>query len=282
MTELVVRRLLVDLEAPIGRHWCGGDAFRTALFNALSMSFPVGEQFFIDAVRRGIDALEPASRQTFEAEARGFIGQEAAHRRVHALFNAHLARQGLVNDWEPRAAARLALLEGVDPRHWLAITAANEHFTAILAEWLLGNDGVLYGAEPRLRTMWQWHSAEEAEHCSTAFELYRAVGGDHAWRVRWFRRVTLIFVADTLRQTVANLRRDGTLWRWRTGRSAVSLLFGRGGLVRHAFAPWRAWFRRDFHPCQLRSERSSRWLSENRASWSAVGGSRSRAAFNSR
>ena len=49
MTELVVRRLLIDMQAPIARHWCGGDAFRTALFNALSMSFPVGEQFFIDA-----------------------------------------------------------------------------------------------------------------------------------------------------------------------------------------------------------------------------------------
>ena len=46
-------RLLIDLEAPIARHWNGGDAFRTAYFNALSMSFPVGEQFFIDSVRDG-------------------------------------------------------------------------------------------------------------------------------------------------------------------------------------------------------------------------------------
>jgi uncharacterized protein len=53
MTELVVRRLLVDLQTPLPRHWCGGDAFRTALFNALSMSFPVGEQFFIDSIRLG-------------------------------------------------------------------------------------------------------------------------------------------------------------------------------------------------------------------------------------
>ena len=45
MTELVVRRLLIDLETPFERHWCDGDPFRTALFNALSLSFPVGEQF---------------------------------------------------------------------------------------------------------------------------------------------------------------------------------------------------------------------------------------------
>jgi len=147
---------------------------------------------------------------------------------------------------------------------------------------LEAHDRVLDGVEPRLRTMWLWHSAEEAEHCSTAFDLYQALGGDHAWRVRWFRRITLIFVGDTLRQTVANLRRDGTLWRWRTWRSAASLLFGRGGLVRHASAPWRARFRRDFHPSQLRSERSSRWLSENRSSWSTVGRTPGDAALNSR
>ena len=43
MTDLVVRRLLIDMAAPIPRHWCAGDPFRTALLNALSMSFPVGE-----------------------------------------------------------------------------------------------------------------------------------------------------------------------------------------------------------------------------------------------
>ena len=35
---------------------CAGDAFLTAWFNALSMSFPVGEQFFIDSVRNGLQA----------------------------------------------------------------------------------------------------------------------------------------------------------------------------------------------------------------------------------
>jgi predicted metal-dependent hydrolase len=271
MAEPIVRRLLVDLDAPFARHWCGGDAFRTALFNALSMSFPAGEQFFIDSVRRGLEALDPPQRRAFEPEARGFIGQEATHRRIHALFNAQLERLGLVNDWEPRAAARLKLLEGADPRHWLAITAANEHFTAILAEWLLRNADLLGDTEPRLRTMWLWHSAEESEHRSTAFDLYRALGGDETWRLRWFRRVTFIFVGDTLRQTVANLRRDGTLWQWRTWRSAASFLFGARGLVRQTFAPWRAYRRADFHPDALRSDLSNRWLRENAAAWSAVG-----------
>src|SRR6476659_9633795 len=90
MTDLVVRRLLVDMEQPIARHWCGGDAFRTALFNALSMSFPVGEQFFIDSVRDGSKALPPELQAKHQADVQGFIGQEATHRRLHALYNEHL------------------------------------------------------------------------------------------------------------------------------------------------------------------------------------------------
>lgn len=271
MTELIVRRLLIDLAPPVPRHWCGGDPFLTAWFNALSMSFPVGEQFFIDSVRNGLAALPADARAVWEPEVRGFVGQEATHRHIHALFNAQIAQHGLVNDWEPRARERLRLVEGADPRHGLAITAANEHFTALFAEWLLAHPAWLDHSEPRLQTLWLWHSAEEAEHKCTAFDLYRALGGDLAWRRRWMRRVTLIFLSDTARQTVANLRRDGTLWRWSTWRSAARLLFGRAGLLRTGLGAWARYFRADFHPAQDSSERSARWLADHRALYRPVG-----------
>ncbi|GAB3541905.1 metal-dependent hydrolase [Noviherbaspirillum agri] len=271
MTDLVVRRLLINLETPFDRHWCGGDAFRSAFFNALSMSFPVGEQFFIDSVRNGFKAL-PADRQApFKDEVQGFVGQEATHRRIHGLFNAHLEKHGLVNAWGPRAQKRLKLVEGIDARHWVAITAANEHFTAILAEYLLSHPDWLEGAEPRLKTMWLWHSAEESEHKSTAFDLYQALGGDYRWRMIWFRRATLFFLTDTLRQTVSNLRRDGTLWKWSTWKSAAHHLFGKRGLLRQSYGPWREYKRKDFHPAQYGTDLSRRWLADNSDQYSRVG-----------
>lgn len=271
MTELVVRRLLIDLEQPVARHWCGGDAFLTAWFNALSMSFPIGEQFFIDSVRNGLKVLPPERQAALQAEVQGFVGQEATHRRIHALFNAQIEKHGLVNDWEPRARERLKLLEGTDPRHGLAITAANEHFTALFAEWLLSHPELLDGSEARLKTLWLWHSAEEAEHKSTAFNLYQALGGSHAWRTTWMRRITLVFLADTLRQTVNNLRRDGSLWHWSTWRSAARHMLGRDGLLRQTFKPWRAYFRQDFHPDQQASELSAHWLRDNAGQYARVG-----------
>jgi len=269
--EPVVRRLLIDLDTPPPRHWCGGDAFRTAWFNALSMSFPVGEQFFIDAVRQGAATLPPEARVQFEPAIKGFIGQEATHRRIHALFNDHLARQGLVNRWDARALRRLKRLEGVDLRIWVGATAATEHFTAILAEHLLSDRSSLVGAEPRLATLWLWHASEETEHRSTAFDLYRAMGGNEEWRLRLFRVVTWNFVTDALRQTVNNLWHDGNFWRARTWLEGWRFLFGRHGIVRALSAPWRGYLRADFHPSQQDDRLATAWLREHASVWEPVG-----------
>jgi predicted metal-dependent hydrolase len=274
MTELVVRRLLIDMEAPIARHWCAGDAFRTALFNALSMSFPVGEQFFIDSVRSGLNALAPDRQAPFRAEVQAFIGQEATHRHLHALYNEHLDQLGLVNHWAGRALQRMKLLDGLHPRHCVALTAAYEHFTAIMADWILRNADLLGQDDPRLATLWLWHGAEESEHKSTAFDIYQALGGSHEERAMWFRRTTIMFLGDLLRQTLNNLRRDGSLWKWGTWSRAVTFLFGQRGLVRGIYKPWREYLRRDFHPSQQDSSASRRWLAEHADSYTPVGAPR--------
>jgi len=192
---LTVRRLRVDLDSPLPPHWAG-DAFRSGFFNALSMSFPVGEQYFIDSMRKGLAALPDEPRAAFADEVQGFIGQEATHRHVHERFNGHLARQGLVNSWQARLLTRRPLLESIDVRNWLAVTAATEHLTAVFAEFMLAHPQALQGAEPRLRDLWLWHSCEETEHRSTAFDLYTALGGDHAWRCRIYKVVVRTFAID--------------------------------------------------------------------------------------
>src|SRR6218665_3920837 len=146
MSDLVVRRLLIDLATPFPVRWNGGDTFRSAFFNALSMSFPVGEQYFIDSVRSGLKSLPPEARERFAAEVQGFVGQEATHRRIHALFNEHLVRQGLGNEIERRAQRRREANAHLDLRIHLAATAATEHFTALFADWLLRHPEALAGA----------------------------------------------------------------------------------------------------------------------------------------
>jgi uncharacterized protein len=260
MDRLIVRRLLVDLETPFARHWNGGDAFRTAFFNALSFSFPAGEQFFIDSIKRVMTAAEPELRQRFEPETQGFIGQEATHRRIHQRFNAQLEAQGLVNHWDRRIRARQQRIDHVDPRAWLGFTAATEHFTAFLADYLLAHPQALAGAPDRLRDLWLWHASEESEHRCIAFDLYRASGGSERWRRRLFGLVSFHFATDLARQTLNNLWHDGTWWHLSTWRSAWQLLLGQGGLVRECFGPWRRYLRADFHPAESDGHAGQDWL----------------------
>jgi len=263
MSELVVRKLLVDLNTPFTARWNGGDPFRSAFFNALSMSFPVGEQFFMDSVRTGFKTLTEDQRAQFAAEVQGFVGQEATHRRVHALFNGHLERMGFANTIGDRATARIKKQAHLDPRMHVAGTAATEHFTALFADWMLRHPEALEGAEERLQTLWLWHSAEESEHRSTAFNLYQAMGGSHQWRVRVFRYVTVIFMYDLFCQTVGNLWHDRALFKFSTWRSAAKLLFSKDGMLRGNLPLWRDYLREDFHPEQHDASRSEAWLRDN-------------------
>lgn len=258
---LSIRKLNLDLSQGFERHWFGGDAFRTAYYNALSMSFPAGEQLFIDSVKNAIpllsDTPENAPLRSLCAD---FSAQEATHRHVHEQYNAVLETQGYKNHVEARIWARFKKVEHlVTPRHHLAITAAYEHYTAVLAHITLDRPDMMASATPEMQKLWRWHSLEETEHKAVAFDLYQAVGGNYAWRIRWYLFASIQFYLDALRQTTNNLWHDGTLFKPSTWLSAAQFFFGRpsrgGGWFWLSAKPLMDYFKRDFHP----------WQQDNRA-----------------
>lgn len=248
MSTLTVRKLNVDLSRGFARHWMGGDIYRTAFMNALSMSFPLGEQMFIDSVRAV--APETLPDAALRAEVKDFIGQEASHRYVHQQYNDQLARQGYDYTLEDNTRKRVALIARLPVHDRLAITCALEHYTAMLADFVLRHPAWLATAEPRMRTLWSWHAAEESEHKAVAFDVYRAAGGGYWKRVLWYLHVSLVFWWDTTRQTAYNLQRDRALWSWSTWRSAASAWFGRRGLAWHLLKPGLDYLSPRFHPWQ--------------------------------
>ena len=68
---------------PVAATWLNGDIVGSAVYNALSLTFPDGERMFMDAVRHYKDKL---SGQLLE-EANAFITQEAIHTREHVALN---------------------------------------------------------------------------------------------------------------------------------------------------------------------------------------------------
>jgi uncharacterized protein len=258
--HLPIRKLTVDLSQGFERHWIADasgrpDAFRTAYYNALSMSFPAGEQLFIDSVKRVQPRLgDGAEHAAMHETIRDFCAQEATHRHIHAQYNAHLAKQGLINHVESRIWARFKRHEHVHPLHHLGVTVAYEHYTAVLSDALLRHDAATSGMSESMRQVWRWHALEETEHKAVAFDLYQALGGNHTWRVRWFVYVSILFTLDNMRQTLSNLWHDGSLFKPRTWASAAQFFFGSpkrgGGWMWLTAKPLLDFLRKDFHPNQ--------------------------------
>ena len=79
-----------DIASSLKRDWFDNDAFKTAWFNAMSITFPLGEKFFIDSVRHFSDQIDDPK---LNEEIRGFCGQEGFHRREHQRYNETLCEQ---------------------------------------------------------------------------------------------------------------------------------------------------------------------------------------------
>ena len=65
------------------RWWMRGAPIATAFYNALSVTFPRGEAFFVESVRAFRDGVPPK----LEREINAFIKQEVMHSREHVSFN---------------------------------------------------------------------------------------------------------------------------------------------------------------------------------------------------
>ena len=66
--------------APMRRWWHSGDPYLTAFYNALSVTFPKGEAFFVDSVRRFREGANPR----LAGEIAAFTKQEVMHTWCHA------------------------------------------------------------------------------------------------------------------------------------------------------------------------------------------------------
>lgn len=247
--ELQARPLPVELPDPLPRHWHSGDPFRTHFFNALSILFPLGERYFIDSVRQVRDRVDD---EKLQHEVTGFIRQEGGHSQVHQEYNQRLRDLGYdVDRLEGKLKKRIDYIQThFSPEKQLAGTIAFEHFTAMLADTLLREPEWLDGADPAMQTLWRWHSREETEHKSVAFDLYMHISGDRKMLRSVMRQITVLFLLDISRGMRHMLRRDGRFWDLPLWWRGMRFFWGRRGLFVRLIPSYREFYRHDFHPWQ--------------------------------
>lgn len=174
-------------------HWIPSDPVATHLINVLHLLLPAGEEWF-GKIFQG--ALPYVRDDRLREEMVGFIGQEAVHARSHDEVLDHFIGQGL--DVTPFTRQVEFIFEGLlgdrdltgeRAQAWLferiAITAAIEHFTGVLGDWILNAHALdEAGAHPMMMDLLRWHGAEEVEHRHVAHDLYMHLDGGYPGRLR--------------------------------------------------------------------------------------------------
>jgi uncharacterized protein len=244
------RDIRFDLPAERIADWNMGSVHLSQFMNTLSIFFPVGERFFIDAVRQYRDQItDPELQKAVTA----FIGQEAMHGREHEEYNELLfARVPEAAQVERFVFALLEQIKKAPPRVRLSATIALEHFTAIMADGLLKDPRVMEGAEPRFARLWRWHALEETEHKAVAFDVWDKVmgRGTSAYLERSAGMVlaTVIFWSIMIPAYLAVIRREGKLTDVKGWRFLVQNIATKVPFFPRLLKPWADYFRRDFHP----------------------------------
>ena len=91
----IVRSNLDFKLTDVPRYWFAGDPFLTRMFDALSLTFPDGERYFIQSVRLFRDQIQDPDLKQRVAD---FIRQEAQHGIAHDKMNQVMKDQGMPVD----------------------------------------------------------------------------------------------------------------------------------------------------------------------------------------
>lgn len=242
------RRLSVNHPVSMQRHFIEGDILQSQIMAVLSATFPKGEQFFVDSVRNYREQLddEELSRQVS-----GFIGQESMHGREHARFNRVLHELGYPTRFVDTATGyAMNLIKRVAPNSvQLAVTAAAEHFTSVLAEQLLQDD--TFGSidiPGHVKDLFRWHALEECEHKSVAYDVYRECVDSEMIRIATMQALCTLLIL------VASVALAATPITDRSARNPLNFIRSLVNLRNSAFARRQIalrlfeYYRPGFHP----------------------------------
>jgi predicted metal-dependent hydrolase len=242
----VPRSPALELDRSVPRHWFAGNAVATHIANGVNLLFPAGERFFVRSVHH---FLPRVTDPTLRAQVRGFAAQEGRHAREHERVFAVLSEQGYDVERFLRFYQRVSdRVEAIAPPTLrLAVTAACEHYTALLAEDAL-RLRLLDAADPTMRALLSWHAAEEIEHRAVAFDVLRSVAPSYPLRMSGLALATVL---------LGGFWTLGTLFLLSKEAAPATQLFGQWRTLRKGPRPpsvflrgLRDYMRPDFHPSQ--------------------------------
>lgn len=223
--------------------WIPQQPFSSYFINEINMILPAGEFWFCRLYNKILPQIQD---KKLKQDVQAFIRQEAMHAQAHNSANKDYLTErqidiqrnislmnGLFNQLLADRPLGLQLPQWSE-RHWdlfrLGIVATVEHMTCVLGKYALYNrEWQRQGADPAMLDLVKWHGAEEIEHRTVAFDLYRHLGGSYL--ARYY--LSLLVIA-------------GVIGLWVDGAAHIMRQDPRYSSIRPApYKPWiwREWYR---------------------------------------
>lgn len=262
-------------------HYVEGSPIATHITNVMHITLPEGERAMVQALS---DALPLVKDERLRDEMIGFIGQEEIHSTSHEDLHEYLDRQGLDTgpivrklEWLVDRVFNRPGLRGRARHAWLcerlALSAAMEHYTAIMGQWVLDADALDDAMHPMMLDLVRWHGAEEVEHRNVAFDAYMYVDGGYFRRARTGVMASVLLLVIFAWATAHLYRNDPTraqqrFWLWQLVDGVRKGLIPSGA---HFVTEIPTYLRRDFHPSQMGSiDKALRYLAQSPAAQAAA------------
>lgn len=247
------RRMGFTLEVGYRRAWSHGDPVKTTMLDAFSCLLPMGEDFFLRAMR---NVRERISDPQLAQDARAFCGQEGHHAFEHRKYNELLAAAypGLSRIDAVQERIHDFILRHTDPVDHIAFTAGAEHLTSIMAHAFL-SDPARWGVDgDAFSSMLFWHAVEEIEHKSVCLDVLQHLDDSYARRLAGFALLTVILAGGMLTRQLYMLAEDGELKKPATWRRLARYYLGRRyddgkpGVLPLIARDYVQYLKPDFHP----------------------------------
>ena len=226
----------------------------SAYFASLSIFLTRGEDLVIDTARYHRDFItDPLLKQRVTS----LIGQEAIHSKMHEELNdAYLIRDLPVKLFRTWAGWAFEYgFERLPQPMKLSLMAGIEHFTAVLAEYMMNHEEVFFRSQDeKQRAIWMWHMLEESEHKDIAFDVFQELSNNYFLRIAGFfpaliTILVLISAASFLVPFYRNPKNLISLCYWREIPYNFRLIFGlKDGVYGSSFKHIFDYLRPDFHP----------------------------------
>lgn len=226
----------------------------SAYFASLSIFLTRGEDLVIDTARYHRDFItDPLLKQRVTS----LIGQEAIHSKMHEELNdAYLIRDLPVKLFRTWAGWAFEYgFECLPQPMKLSLMAGIEHFTAVLAEYMMNHEEVFFRSQDeKQRAIWMWHMLEESEHKDIAFDVFQELSNNYLLRIAGFfpaliTILVLISAASFLVPFYRNPKNLISLRYWKEIPYNFRLIFGlKDGVYGSSFKHIFDYLRPDFHP----------------------------------